>query len=181
MPYVDLLRMTTLLSGGAATALGALTAFSADRADDTTTLIVAAVWWSVAVIAGIYLGRPDAAREAMREVLADAKSTPTLPTDNPGRVALGRLWPLVLFAFVAGGLGLIFPGVAATGAGFALAAALAWRSRERAVTGIEERDGVCFYVENGNALQPVTLVRTPGLKRDRDPSGDPPLPPAPSG
>ena len=48
-----------------------------------------------------------------------------------------------------------------------------------AVAAIEERDGVRFYVEPGSALEPVTLVRTPGLRRDRPPPGHPP-PPAPA-
>jgi hypothetical protein len=83
-----------------------------------------------------------------------------------------------MFALVAGGLGLVYPGVAAVGTGFALAAALAWRGRESAVAAIEERDGVRFYVEPGSALQPVKLVRTPGLRRDRPPPGHPPPPAA---
>jgi hypothetical protein len=66
--------------------------------------------------------------------------------------------------------------VAAIGTGFALAAALTLRAREHAVAAIEERDGVRFYVEPGSALQPVTLVRTPGLRRDRPPPGHPPPP-----
>ena len=104
--------------------------------------------------------------------------TPTLPTDNPGRVAVARLWPLGAFALIAGALGFIFPGVAAIGTGFALAAALLLRAREGAVTAIEDRDGVRFYVEPGSAFQPVTLVRTPGLRRDRAPGGHPPPPSA---
>ena len=47
---------------------------------------------------------------------------------------------------VAGGLGLLFPGVAVIGAGYALIVALAWHTREAAVLGIEHRDGVKFYV-----------------------------------
>lgn len=177
MAYCDLLRMTMLLSAGAATALAAITVLAADRNDDTTTLVVAAGWWAVALVVGLILGRPSRAAAAMRNALAGARTLPTLPSDNPGRVALGRLWPLAAFALVAGGLGFVFPGVAAIGAGYGLAGALAWRSREAAVHAIEERDGVRFYVEPGSALEPVSLVRTPGLKRDRDPAGDRPLPP----
>jgi hypothetical protein len=170
--------MTMLLSAGAATALGAVTVVAADQAADTRTLVVAAAWWTLALIAGVFLGRPARAADAVREVLTRARTTPTLPTDNPGRVALGRLWPLAAFALVAGGLGVVFPGVSAIGAGYALAAALAWRSREAAVHAIEERDGVRFHVEPGSAFEPVQLVRTPGLRRDRDPTASPPLPPA---
>jgi hypothetical protein len=177
MPFGDLLRSTVLLAAATATALGAITVISANQADDTTTLLVAAAWWTIAAIAGLVLGSGARAAEAVREVLAGARTTPTLPSDNPGRVALSRLWPIGLFALVAGALGFVFPGVAAIGAGYALLVALAWRRREPAVTAVEERDGVRFYVEPGSALTPLTLVRTPGLGRDRDPAGHPPPPP----
>lgn len=178
MLFCDLLRMTVLLAGGSATALATITVIAADQGDDTLTLIVAAVWWPIAVIAGLWLGRPRRAAESMQSVLAGARTAPALPADNPGRVALGRLWPLAAFALVAGGLGFVFPGVAAIGAGYAIAAALAWRTREAVVTGVEDRDGVRFYVEPGSALSPVRLVRTPGLRRDRPPPGHPPPPSA---
>jgi hypothetical protein len=179
LAYCDLLRTTVLLAGGSATALAAVTVVAADRADDTLTLLVAAGWWTVALIAGLLLGRPSRAAEAMAPVLAAARTTPTLPqSEVTGRAALARLWPLGAFALVAGGIGFVLPGVAAIGTGFALAAALAWRSREAAVAAIEERDGVRFYVEPGSALQPVKLVRTPGLRRDRPPPGHPPPPAA---
>jgi hypothetical protein len=179
MAFCDLLRTTVLLAGGSATALAAVTVIAANRADDTLTLLVAAGWWTIALVAGLILGRPGRAADAMRPVLAGARTTPTLPpSENPSRAALARLWPLGIFALVAGGLGFVYPGVAAIGTGFALAAALTGRGRESAVSAIEERDGVRFYVEPGSALQPVQLVRTPGLRRDRPPPGHPP-PPAP--
>jgi hypothetical protein len=179
MAYCDLLRSSVLLAAASATALAAVTVIAADRADDTTTLLVAAGWWTVAVVAGMVLGRPSRAAEAMAPVLSAARTTPTLPpSESGGRAALARLWPLGAFALVAGGLGFVFPGVAAIGTGFAIAAALTWRSREAAVTGLEDRDGVRFYVEPGSALQPVKLVRTPGLRRDRPPPGHPPPPAA---
>src|SRR5918999_1895565 len=180
MAYCDLLRSTALLAAAAATALAAVAVLAANREDDTLTLAVAAGWWPLALATGLVLGRPARAAEAVASVLAAAKTTPSLPTDSesPGRAALGRLWPLIAFALVAGGLGFLWPGVAAVGTGFSLAAALAMRAREAAVTAIEDRDGVRFYVEPGSALQPVKLVRSPGLRRDRPPPGHPP-PPAP--
>jgi hypothetical protein len=177
MAYCDLLRMTTLLAAGAATALAAVAVITADQEADTRTLVVCAVWWPAALAAGIVLGRPRRAAEAIAPALTAARTTPSLPTDQPGRVALARLWPLVAFACIAGGLGFLWPGVPAVGTGFALAAALAMRGREGAVTAIEQRDGVRFYVEPGSALEPVTLVRTPGLRRDRPPVAKPPPPP----
>jgi hypothetical protein len=179
LAFTDLLRTTVLLTGGSATALAAVTALAANREDDTLTLVVAAVWWTIALVGGLILGRPSQAAEAMSPVLSAARTTSTLPeSERPSQAALARLWPIGLFALIAGGLGFVFPGVAAIGTGFALAAALAWRAREGAVTAIEERDGVRFYVEPGSALQPVKLVRSPGLRRDRPPPGHPP-PPAP--
>ena len=181
MPYCDLLRMTVLLAAGAATALAAVTVLAATSNSDTLTLFVAAGWWLVALIAGLILGRPARAADSMRPVLADARLATALPSlDNPTRAALARLWPIGAFALVAGGLGIVLPGVAAIGTGFALAVALAWRAREGAVAAIEERDGVRFYVEPGSALQPITLLRTPGLRRDRPPPGHPPPPTAPA-
>jgi hypothetical protein len=170
--------MTVLLAAGAATVLAAVTVISVSGGDDTLTVFVAAGWWTIALVGGLLLGRPSRAVEAMATVLAEARTATALPEmGNPTRAALARLWPIGAFAVIAGGLGFIFPGVAAIGAGFALAAALTWRAREGAVAAIEERDGVRFYVEPGSALQPVRLIRTPGLRRDRPPPGHPPPPP----
>jgi hypothetical protein len=178
MTFCDLLRMTVLLAAGAATVLAAVTVIAVSGGTDTLTIFVAAGWWTVALIGGLVLGRPSRAAEAMSPVLAQARLATALPEiGNPTRAALARLWPIGAFAVVAGALGFIFPGVAAIGAGFALAAALTWRSREGAVAAIEERDGVRFYVEPGSALQPVRLIRSPGLRRDRPPPGHPPPPP----
>ena len=65
----------------------------------------------------------------------------------------------------------------AIGTGYALLVALAWRTREAAVLGIEDRDGVKFFVEPTSALRPVQLVRTPGLGTDPVKPGHPPPPP----
>jgi hypothetical protein len=175
--YVDLLRMTVLLAAAAATAMATVTVIAADRSDETL-LIVTGSWWAIAIAAGLILGRPARAAEALAPVLSAARTTPTLPADRPGRVALARLWPLGAFALIAGGLGFVFPAVSAVGTGFALLAAMVMRTREAAVTGVEDRDGVRFYVEPGSSLEPVRLVRTPGLRRDRPPAGHPP-PPSP--
>lgn len=164
MPYTDLLRLTVLLSGAEATALAAITALAAGRDDDTAAILVAAVWWLVALAVGLYLGRPERAADGVRDTLARAPTATSLPPDPPARVAVGRLWPIGVTAVAAGVLGVFFPGVAAIGAGYALLVALAWRTREAAVLGIEQRDGVKFYVAPGSALRPIELVRTPGLR-----------------
>jgi hypothetical protein len=178
MAFCDLLRMTVLLAAGAATVLAAVTVIAVSDGNDTLTIYVAAGWWTIALVGGFILGRPARAAEAMQPILAEARTATAMPEmGNPTRAALARLWPIGAFALVAGVLGFIFPGVAAIGAGFALAAALMWRSREGAVAAIEERDGIRFYVEPGSALQPVKLIRTPGLRRERPPPGHPPPPP----
>jgi hypothetical protein len=167
MPYTDLLRVTVFLTGAEATALGAITALAAGRNDDATAVVVAAAWWLIALVLGMYLGRPSAAADGVRDALARARTATSLPEESPGRVAAVRLWPIGVTALIAGVLGVIFPGVAAIGAGYALLVALMMRSREAAVLGIEHRDGVKFYVVPSSALRPIELVRTPGLRSDR--------------
>jgi hypothetical protein len=177
VPYTDLLRVTVLLCAGEATILAAVSALAAGRDDDATVLIVGGAWWLVALVVGLYLGRPERAADGVRDALASARTETSLPQETPERIALARLWPIGLSAIVAGVLGIFFPAVAAIATGYALIVSLAWRTREAAVLAIEERDGVRFYVEPGSALRPITLVRTPGLGRDRTPPGHPPPPP----
>jgi hypothetical protein len=181
VPFSDLLRVTVLLAAGEATALAAVTVLAAGRDDDTTTLIVAAVWWTAALAIGLYLGRPSRVATGVRDALASARTATSLPQETPEWIALGRLWPIAASAVVAGGLGILWPGVAAVACGYALLVAVAWRQREAAVVAIEERDAVRFYVEPGSALRPIQLIRTPGLGRDRTPPGHPPPPPPAAG
>lgn len=167
MPYTDLLRVTVLLTAAEATVLGTIAAIGANREGDPTTVLVAAAWWLVSLGVGIYLGRPDRAADGVREALTRSRTATSLPQESPARIAAGRLWPIVLSAILAGGLGLFFPGVAVIGAGYALIVSLAWHTREAAVLGIEQRDGVKFYVVPSHPLKPIELVRTPGLRGDR--------------
>jgi hypothetical protein len=178
MPFVDLLRATVLLVAGVATALGAVSVLVAAQNSDETALIVAGAWWLAAALAGVWLGRPARTAGAVKRVLAGARTATSLPPESPGRIAFLRLWPVGAFAIIAGGLAALAPQIAAIGAGYAIGVALAWRHREGAVTAIEERDGVRFYVEPASAFEPLKLVRTPGLGRDRMPAGHPPPPPA---
>lgn len=164
MTYTDLLRVTVLLVAAEATALAAITALAAGSDDDTTTVLVAAVWWSAALAIGLYLGRPERVANGVRDALAAARTATSLPPEPAGRIAIARLWPIGATAVTAGALGAFFPGVAAIGAGYALLVALAWRTREAAVLGVEQRDGVKFYVVPNSALRPIQLVRTPGLR-----------------
>ena len=177
MLFVDLLRLTVLLIGGAASILGLLTVVAVNQDATYSTVYISAAWWVIAAIAGIVLGTSGRAAQGMSRALAGARTSTSLPTESAARIAFQRLWPIGAFAIVAGGLAWIWPPVTGVGAGFAILNALAWRGRERAVTAIEERDGVRFYVEPGSAFAPVKLIRTPGLGRDRVPAGHPPPPP----
>ena len=181
MLFVDLLRLTVLLIAGAATALGTVTVVAANQKATYATLVFAVAWWLGAAVLGIVLGGQRRAGEAMAKALASARTATSLPTQSAGRIAFLRLWPIGVFALIVGGLAWLWPQVAAVGTGFAILNALMWRNRERAVTAIEQRDGVRFYVEASSALEPIKLVRTPGLGRDRMPAGHPPPPPPASG
>jgi hypothetical protein len=164
MPYTDLLRVSVFITAAEATALGAITAVAANRDGETTIVLVAAAWWLIALAIGFYLGRPQRAADDVRDALARARTATSLPDQNPARIAFTRLWPIAVTAILAGALGIVFPGVAAVGAGYALIVSLAWHTREAAVLGVEARDGVKFYVVPNSPLKPVELVRAPGLR-----------------
>jgi hypothetical protein len=167
MPYTDLLRASVFITAAEATALGGITALTANRDGDTRIAVIAAGWWLISLAIGIYLGRPQRAADDVRDALARARTATSLPDQSPGRIVFTRLWPIAFSALAAGTLGIFFPGVAAVGAGYALIVSLAWHTREAAVLGVESRDGVKFYVVPTNALRPIELVRTPGLRGDR--------------
>ena len=167
MPYTDLLRITVLLTGAEATALAGIAVVAVNRNNDPTTIVLAGVWWLVAIAIGFFLGRPSRAADGVRDVLTEARTATSLPSETPARIAIGRLWPIALTALATGILGIFYPVVAAIGAGYALLVSLAWHTREAAVLGIEQRDGVKFYVVPNSALRPIKLVRTPGLRSDR--------------
>jgi hypothetical protein len=172
--FCDLLRVSVLL---VATALGAVSVVVANQDTNEFALAFAAAWWIAGAAIGIWLGGPQRATDAMARLLAGARTATSLPPESAGRIALMRLWPVGAFALLVGATGWFEPQVAAIGAGFAIVVALAWRGREGAVAAIEERDGVRFYVEPSSAFEPIKLVRTPGLYRDRPSAGKPPPPP----
>jgi hypothetical protein len=163
--YVDFLRTTVLLSGGAATTLGAVAVLAANAERDTTLVSVAVAWWAIAAIVGGWMGRGTRPSAGITRLLASARTTPGLPEVDPGRMVLNRLWPLVLSTLVAGALALVLPQVPAVASGYLLILALAWRTQARAVTAIEDRDGVRFYMERTSPLKPTRLLRTPGLRK----------------
>jgi hypothetical protein len=167
MPFTDLLRVSVFVTAAEATALGAITAVAANRDGNTTIVLIAAGWWLASLAIGAYLSRPSRAAADVRDALARARTATSLPDQSPARIAVLRLWPIALTAVAAGVLGIFFPGVAAVGAGYALIVSLAWHTREAAVLGVEQRDGVKFYVVPTNALKPIELVRVPGLRSNQ--------------
>ncbi len=170
MQYKNLLRGTVLLVAIEATGLAAISAVTINSTGDDILAALALGWWLVAIAAGIWVGRPSRTAAALSGPLAAAKTSTQLPAESPARIALARLWPIALFAIIAGAAGPLWPQVPAIATGFALAVATAWRNRESAVTAVEERDGVCFFVEHGSAFDPIRLIRTPGLRRGTTPS-----------
>jgi len=182
MLFSELLRITVLLVAGVATALGAISVLLAQREDPSAlALAVLGGWWVVAAAAGLVYGTTARAAEALSPVLRSAKTQTALPSEPEARTAFTRLWPIGAFALICVIAGIVYPQIAAIGAGYAILIALGWRRREAAGPAIEDRDRVRFPVEPSPAYRPVKLVRTPGLYRDRSPhSKPPPPPPAPS-
>jgi hypothetical protein len=163
LPYTDFLKSTVMLMAAEATALAAVTVAAA--AGDTTTIIFALAWWTLAALIGIWLGRRNETTRAIGRLLADARSTDTLPEVRPVAVMVNRLWLVALSTVVAAGLSWLFPQLSAVVAGGAILIALAWRNQEKAVTAIEERDGARFYVVPSSPFRAIELVRTTGLRR----------------
>src|SRR3954447_14002822 len=165
MRFTDFLRVAVLLFAGAATALAAVSIAGAQSNDDTTLLYVAVSWWAIAAVAGMVIGRRPETSQGIGRLLADARHSPTLPEQEPGRTMFNRLWPLLVVIAAAAGIAFLIPQVPAIGAGYAVLVALGWRKQARAVAAIEDRDGVRFYVERSKPLGPTKLVRTPWLRR----------------
>jgi hypothetical protein len=169
--FVDFLKTTVLACGGAATVLAALAIRSIVLEGDTALLVFALSWWALAFVVGAWLGRERATLPAIARLLAGARSTSTLPDHvQPGRVLLNRLWPLFALLVLSAALAWLLPQVPAIAAGFLTIWALYWRRQEAAVTAIEERDGVAFYIERTAPWRPMRLVRTPGFRRVQPPA-----------
>lgn len=164
MRFTDFLRVTVLISAGAASALGAATLAGAAGNGDNVVLGVSAGWWICSAVIGSWLGRRPETSGPIANLLAAARTQVSLPEVDPGRTLINRLWPLVISTIGAGALAFTLPQVPSVAAGFAIIWALAWRRQSSAVTAIEERDGARFYVERTSPLQPMRLVRTPGFR-----------------
>ncbi len=166
MRFADLLRTTVLLSAGAATALAAACVVGTANDPGSSVAVQAVAWWLVAGILGAYLGRHPATSVPIARALADARVATSMPEDRPWPTVLNRLWPLLLATAVSGALAFLAPQVPGIAAGFAILWALAWRHQDKAITAVEERDGVTYFVERTSPVAPVALVRMPGLRRE---------------
>ena len=166
MRFVDLLRVTVLLSAGAATALGVVCVLGASAVGDAGPVLVSAGWWVVAMVIGGVVGRRAQANPPVARALAQARTATALPEQRPGPVVLNRLWPLLLSTVLAGAVAFLVPQVQGIAAGFAIIWALAWRRQDAAVLAVEERDGVTFYVERTSPVRAIRLLRTPGFRRE---------------
>jgi hypothetical protein len=165
--FVDFLRATVLLSAAAATALATITVLAGAGSSNTLLVPIAVGWWLLATVIGLRLGRRAQTTPPIARLLAGAKATTTLPEHHPNAVLLNRLWPLLVFTLLAGGLAFLAPQIPGIAAGFAIIWALAWRRQDAAVEAIEERDGACFYVRRTSPVRPMALDRTPSFKAAR--------------
>ena len=171
MRFPDFLRTTVLLFAGAATALAAVGVAGAAAKDDRTLLYVALVWWALAALGGLWLGRRPEVTQGISRALANARTQSALPELEPGAILFNRLWALALFTVGSGAVAFLIPQIPAIAAGYVIAAALAWRKQSAAVEAIEGRDGVRFYVEHTSPFKPTRLIRTPGFRRVEPVSG----------
>ena len=165
MRFAEFLRTTVLASAAAASLLAAVTlaGVAAGHGADHVGL-VAVGWWVAAAFIGLWVGRRADTSPPIASLLASARTRAALPEATPARTVLNRLWPLLVSCLGAAAIGVVVVQVPAIAAGFAIIWALAWRRQSSAVRAIEGRDGARFYIEPTSPLQPIRLVRTPGLR-----------------
>jgi hypothetical protein len=68
--FRDFLRVSVLIYAASATTLALVSIVGATRADTNTLVYVAAVWWCVAVLAGLWIGRRPETSEGIGTLLA---------------------------------------------------------------------------------------------------------------
>ena len=117
MHFVDFLRATVLLSAAAATALVIVTVLAAAPSPHTTVVPISVGWWVVAAAIGLRLGWGAEVNPPIARLLSEAKMSTALPEYRPGATLLNRLWPLLLFTLVAGGLAFLAPQIPGNGPG----------------------------------------------------------------
>jgi hypothetical protein len=162
--FTDFLKATVFVCAGAASFLAALCVVGAGQEGEPVLVLGAAAWWAIAGVLGLWLGRRAEVNPPITRLLAAARTQPSLPDVRPGRMLVNRLWPLAVVAIAAGAFAFAAPQVPGIAAGFPIIWALTWRRQEAAVTAIEDRDGVRFYVQPKRFYERIELVRTPGFK-----------------
>ncbi len=165
MRFRDFLRVSVLIYGAAATALAVVSIAGSAESDTNTLVYVAACWWCVAALAGLWIGRRPQTTEGIATLLADARSTNSLPQLEPGAVIFNRLWPVAVVTVVAGAVGYFVPQVPMVATGFFLLVALLWRRQSSAIAAIEGRDGVEFWFDRTSPFGGPKLLRLPGMRR----------------
>jgi hypothetical protein len=163
--FRDLLRVSVLLFGATATALAIVSVVGAADEESNTLVYVAAVWWCLATLAGLWLGRREVTTPGIATLLAESRKTNTLPELEPGSVMFNRLWPLIVLALGSAVIGFFIPQVPVIATGYCLLVALLWRKQYRAVEAIEGRDGIEFWLDKTSPFGRPRLLRLPGLRR----------------
>jgi hypothetical protein len=163
--FREFLRVSVLIYAAAATALAIVSVVGVTREDTNTLVYVAGVWWCVAVLAGLWLGRRPETTEGIGNLLAGARTTNSLPELEPGAILFNRLWPVAVATVLAGAIGFFFAQVPVVATGFFLLVALLWRRQASAVEAIEGRDGAEFWFDRTSPFGPPKLLRLPGLRR----------------
>jgi hypothetical protein len=163
--FRDFLRVSVLIYAASATTLAVVSVVGATRADTNTLVYVAAAWWCLAVLAGLWIGRRPETSEGIGRLLAEARSTNSLPQLEPAAILFNRLWPVALITVLAGAIGFFFPQVPVVATGFFLLVALLWRRQSSAVAAIEGRDGIEFWFDRTSPFGGPKLLRLPGLRR----------------
>ena len=154
-----------LLFLGAASVLALVALLGAKAKDDNTLVYIGLGWWALAALAGLWLGRRREATEPVARLMSDARNTTALPEHEPGAIVFNRLWAVALFLVVAGGPAFVLPQIPAIAAGYPIFIAMWLRKQSLAVTAVEERDGVRYYVDRTSPFRATQLVRTPWLRK----------------
>ena len=82
MRFADFLRLTVLISAGAASALAAVTVAGATGNGDSVVVPEGAGWWVIAALIGLWLGRRADASPPIATLLANCLRS----IGNPSRV-----------------------------------------------------------------------------------------------
>lgn len=175
MRFTDLLRATVLLCAGAASALMIVTLLAAGAEGADRLAEIATGFWALCLLAGLWRSRHHEASPPVAQLLVDSRPATMMPEIRPAATLLNRIWPILLVVVVAIAVcRVVGPQVPALVAGATIVWALAWRHQAAAVTAIEERDGVTFYLVRTSPVRRIRLERVPGFRRERmDAVGDP--------